>query len=135
MSDQKHLYILKPELVWGFQLTEETRYDVANWPEFARDAYSTALAGQPGPFKLLGSPPDCQIHVNGEEWPTDHWLVLDEHGAFFILDDEGFRATFELVKMDAEGQVRLDLEEEEEEFFCTSCEQQWDACGCPEEEE
>lgn len=134
MSDEKHLFILKPELVWGFKLTEETRYDVANWPQFARDAYSTALAGQEGPFKLLGSPPDCQIHVNGEEWRMDHWLVLDEHGAFFILDDEMFNATFELVNVDEKGRVRVDLVEEEDEYFCTACERVWEQCECPEED-
>lgn len=132
MTSNDTLYILRPELVHAWRLTEENRYDAASWPEFVRDAYQHALAGNEGPIALVGSPPNCQILVQGVELNIGDWAVLDEQGVFFVMSDDAFFATFEPATINEDGEISLDLPTEQEEFYCESCLREWDTCDCPE---
>ena len=129
------LYLLRPEFVVAHRLTAENRFDVANWPDFAAALYGEALAGTEDSYMRIDGPPGSnQLLVNDEPWAEGQWLIRDEHGAVFVMEDEVFHATF--IEVDPNDTVQLDVEtaEEDLEYYCEECLRTWDACECPEEE-
>lgn len=126
------IYVLRPELVWPFEVTVDNMHRVQDWPEWLVEPYQIALAGgEDTPFRTT---PDGLLFED-EYVSAGKVFVLDEHGVVFLMEPDHFHDTFMVAgAMSEGGEIRVQLGEEEE-YECETCGVDWDDCTCEEEEE
>jgi len=129
------IYVLRPELVWPFEVTVDNMHQVNEWPVWLVQPYQVALAG--GEDTPFATSPEGLLFEDELVTPGKVF-VLDEHGVVFLMDPDHFHETFMAAgAMTDDGEIRVTIGQDDEEdyFACTACDLDWDDCECEEGDE
>jgi hypothetical protein len=92
-----HRFIVRPRLVQAFQLTDETRADNSNWPQWLHDAWNKGKGsvGAVWPNDQAGSN-DLMLNTGAGSyvWPVGDWIICHRDGSFRLYKDDSFATEF-----------------------------------------
>lgn len=100
-------YRKKPVVIEAFQITEETRKDNSNWPEWLNAAWQLAndAVGSVFPSQFPDSDGTDTLKVNTLEGPLEvawgDWIIQGVQGELYPCKPNIFEQTYELVPEEA----------------------------------
>lgn len=97
-------YRKKPVVIEAFQITEETRWDNRDWPEWLNRAWNLDAQDPGAVFLNEGTHAFCVQTLEGPLHVSDgDWIVRGVKGELYPCKPDIFEATYEAVECEVPG--------------------------------